>query len=888
MTMKIQLMARVLFLITIFFLWKSEIKAQTPTLNWVSQTGGPSLPDQSIAFNVAVDSKGNTYTVGFFTGTVDFDPSPTDEFKLSAMNRDSIAPLEFHQAMLIGAAKIDWSLEGDAFICKLDSLGNFVWVKRVGGKQSNRDMSARIKEIQIDANDDLNLVGAFEDSIDFNPSDSESFEVISRYEDDHPTINSFVLKLDENGNFKWVKTYDATYFLFSAIALDSVGDVFLTGVSAVCVVKLDKDTGNEIWYKNIGGGPFGAGSSITFDKDDNILITGKFGGVNIDFNPDPTEEFLITSAGASNPYVSGFEYAGDIFILKLNHEGEFIWVKSIKTDPRTTDYGFDIETDSDGNVLIVGNVSGPVNPTGSGGVSFQYDFDPDPIEVHNVTIESGNGAFILKLDPFGKFIWVNKIAQLINTSLGRVFNGGNSLCVDKCDNIYITGFFGGTCDFDPSSTSTFLMTSSQPLPDPSINISVKGDIYMTKLSSDGNLKWAGQFGTGVGTDIRVDNKNNIYFTGAFGSGFTYLGIHDDLPDAILPDFDPTSSGVHTMRFGKKYAYFTSKLTPTPLYITATDSSICAFDTTLLSAVGNYNNYNWKPTSVLIDSTGKDVSATPFEPTKYTVLAPNGICFDSASIIININPSTTISITAQDSVLCLGESTNLHASGVSSYSWSPSLGLNATTGSTVTASPTVTTTYIVKELNPSGNSCPGVGSRTIQVNIPPIIDVITQDQTIDQGNSVNLEVTGGSVYNWSPADGLSCTTCSNPTATPQFTTNYCVSVTDSTNCPASKCVNIKVKYNCGELFVPNGFSPNGDKLNDVLEVKVNPTCVTEYNFQIYDRWGELVFESTKISDSWDGKHKGKELDNAVFVYYLKVKLIDGTDFIVKKGNVSIVK
>ena len=135
--------------------------------------------------------------------------------------------------------------------------------------------------------------------------------------------------------------------------------------------------------------------------------------------------------------------------------------------------------------------------------------------------------------------------------------------------------------------------------------------------------------------------------------------------------------------------------------------------------------------------------------------------------------------------------------------------------------------------------------------------------------------------------LSCTTCTNPTANPLASTTYCVDVTDN-GCVSSECVNIAVDIQCGELFVPNVFSPNSDGKNDVLEVKININCVRDFNMVIFDRWGEKVFESNDINITWDGSYKGKALDNATFVYYLKITLLNTDSPISKKGNVSIIK
>jgi gliding motility-associated-like protein len=102
------------------------------------------------------------------------------------------------------------------------------------------------------------------------------------------------------------------------------------------------------------------------------------------------------------------------------------------------------------------------------------------------------------------------------------------------------------------------------------------------------------------------------------------------------------------------------------------------------------------------------------------------------------------------------------------------------------------------------------------------------------------------------------------------------------------VRISVDLECGELFVPNAFSPNNDQSNDVFRVKINPVCVKEMLLVVYDRWGEKMIEITDPSVSWDGSYQGKQLDNAVFVYYLSITLTNSTEVIKKSGNVSLLK
>ncbi|MBI3500523.1 MAG: gliding motility-associated C-terminal domain-containing protein [Bacteroidetes bacterium] len=161
-----------------------------------------------------------------------------------------------------------------------------------------------------------------------------------------------------------------------------------------------------------------------------------------------------------------------------------------------------------------------------------------------------------------------------------------------------------------------------------------------------------------------------------------------------------------------------------------------------------------------------------------------------------------------------------------------------------------------------------------------------------GSSVQLSSSGGTTYSWFPSGGLSCTNCANPVATPTASTQYCVSVSDTSGCADTACVKILVEPPCGSgYFLPNAFSPNSDGENDVL--KIFPpeivACIKEFKLAIYDRWGEKVFETTNASQAWDGvpMRQGKVMDSEVVVYVLHIVFVDETT-VDKQGNVSILK
>lgn len=97
-----------------------------------------------------------------------------------------------------------------------------------------------------------------------------------------------------------------------------------------------------------------------------------------------------------------------------------------------------------------------------------------------------------------------------------------------------------------------------------------------------------------------------------------------------------------------------------------------------------------------------------------------------------------------------------------------------------------------------------------------------------------------------------------------------------------------EFTCGDLFVPTVFSPNGDLNNDVFRIKIEPACVQEMDLMVFDRWGKLIFQTTNPEEAWDGTDHGKELNAAVFVYSLKIKLINESETLNLSSNVSLFK
>ncbi len=170
-------------------------------------------------------------------------------------------------------------------------------------------------------------------------------------------------------------------------------------------------------------------------------------------------------------------------------------------------------------------------------------------------------------------------------------------------------------------------------------------------------------------------------------------------------------------------------------------------------------------------------------------------------------------------------------------------------------------------------------------------VITPDSvTIDQGDLVNISTTvdpnvSGETYSWSPSDGLSCNDCPNPIANPEESTTYIVTIQTADGCSETDSVQIIVDDPCGKVFVPNMFSPNNDGKND--ELCVYGGCLTSFEINIYNRWGEVVYRSNDPEMCWNGTYKNERLNTSVFAYKLTYVDQNGEEQS-ESGNLQLIR
>ena len=409
-------------------------------------------------YGIATDRFGNVFITGNFNDTVDFDPGP---------------------------AKFNMVTTGaqDMFVVKLDSSGNFVWAKQLGGKFTEYVFST-----VLDKSGNIYTTGIFGDTADFDPGPGVH-NIIA------PSLyDIFISKLDSAGNFVWAKCLAGSKYYNKGlgVAVDDNGNVYATGIfydtldvdpgpatynlisdttgtSDCYILKLYED-GNFAWAKRFGSHSNEEGTAITTDNMGFVYTTGRF-GQTVDFDPG-IKTFNLTPKSWA-----------DMFILKLDGNGNFIWAKGIGKSNATISTS--IVVDQYYNVYSSGYFYNTV------------DFDPGPGSFELTTTGNYQDAFIVKLDFLGNFIWASKFGS-------DSYDEGNAMAVDGKNNIYTTGRFSGTVDFESGGGKFSLESLGEE------------DIFVCKMSQDScsNLT------------LVIDSLKNISCSNplGFASAFTLHGL----------------------------------------------------------------------------------------------------------------------------------------------------------------------------------------------------------------------------------------------------------------------------------------------------------------------------------------------------------------------------
>ncbi|UAY51015.1 PKD domain-containing protein [Ferruginibacter albus] len=329
----------------------------------------------------------------------------------------------------------------------------------------------------------------------------------------------------------------------------------------------------------------------------------------------------------------------------------------------------------------------------------------------------------------------------------------------------------------------------------------------------------------------------------------------------------------------------------PVVDAGSNVNICSGAQAQLNAIGAIS-YTWSPATNLSCTNCANPVATPANDITYYVkgVAANG-CENTDSVSIKINGRFTLTVTPKTDSLCFGQSTQLTASGGGKYIWSPAYKLSNPGINNPVATPDSSITY--KVVATDNNNC-YKDSATVKISVfaYPVVNA-GPDKRVFLGEPVTLSPfysTDINSWTWTPSTDLSCSSCPNPTASVQKSTTYTVKVMNAAGCTAQD--EIKIILPCeGSIFIPNTFSPNGDKVNDVFYPRGTDVYMIQ-SLRVFDRWGELVFQRTNFAPNveslgWDGRINGTTASSDVYTYIIEI-ICNNNNISTFKGNVSLIR
>lgn len=776
-------------------------------------------------YSVATDAAGNVYSVGEFKGNVDFDPGPGTYL----MNTGTML--------------------SNGYILKLSPTGSFIWAKQISQLTSGSNIAG---SIMIDATGAIYYSAQLFGSVDADPGPA-----VSPLGNAGSNGEAFITKLDAAGNFVWAKILEGNNAGISEIKVDQSGNVYATGffqftidfdpgagayplTSAgwqdIFILKLDVN-GSFVWVAAMGAEAYDIAYAVKVNAAGEIFCTGTFAGT-VDFDP---------GAGVYNLSTQGIT-SFNTFILKLNSDGSFAWVKQIEGND--TNIGRSITIDNANSIIVAGSINGSV------------DLDPGPGTSY-FSAAGGSDIYILKLNFNGDFTWGRQIG-------GIGSDGAGSIVCDQAGSIYLTGHFSQSVDFDPGSGIMVIASWSG------------SDVYILKLDPSGNFNWVrqlignGNFDAGIG--LHMDAAYNIYVTGIFEG---------------LTDFDP-GPGVYNVPVNGQRDGFLIKLARCT-NITTSTFNVTACDTYTLN--GQTYNATGTYTQTMLNSNGCDsvitlnliigrkftfVNAVICEGQSYYAGGANqavsGIYKDTLLTSLGCDSVITTTLTVYpkptpdlgpDRSLCVSSAAIITPGVFNSYLWHDNSTLPSFIVNTIGH-------YWVKVID--ANNC----SATDTLNVIAIDTVpknfLPPDQKICYGGALKIVVPGYIDYTWSDNSKADFFTVSS------FGTFY-LTVRDFNNCIGTDSITIQ-RANCIPIGIPNAFTPNGDGLNDVFKPTINQ-AIQYFSFEVFNRYGQMVFNTREYGTGWDGTYKGKKQPAGSYVYRIKFINIYGWES-VNNGSVLLIR
>lgn len=412
---------------------------------------------------------------------------------------------------------------------------------------------------------------------------------------------------------------------------------------------------------------------------------------------------------------------------------------------------------------------------------------------------------------------------------------------------------------------------------PDLKVTLSQTAATCNLTPDGTVTATASGGNGVYTYSLTNNsyQGNNLFTTPHGNQEVYVkdGNGCTAKNTVTVDLDNS------------------------IVIDAGDATtICEGDAHTINASSNATAFNWSSAATLNNASALQPIAMPSDTTRYYITATLGVCTKIDSVDISVRPAP-VPDAGNDIAVCYGKTITLEGNGGVDFAWSPATNVvSGTNNAQLDIKGLQTITYYLHVTD--ANGCHSLTPDAIQVKVTPPLELFAGNDTIITPNSSirlsakDINNSGVTQWSWSPATNLDnasvqspAASFSSPVLTPPYEYVYTLTGTTPEGCEGKDEIRIKVILG-PEIYVPSGFTPNNDGKNDILKPVI--TGIKELRFfNIYNRWGQLIFSTKDASRGWDGRMKGTQESNATYVWIAEGIDHDGK-VISRKGTVTLVR
>lgn len=308
--------------------------------------------------------------------------------------------------------------------------------------------------------------------------------------------------------------------------------------------------------------------------------------------------------------------------------------------------------------------------------------------------------------------------------------------------------------------------------------------------------------------------------------------------------------------------------------------LCLGENTTLNASGALT-YTWLPGN----QNTSLITVTPSVSTIYTVSSSVNNCISSRTLAVFVNTIPSLSVNLNTFEICKGEEVEVSVNGAATYTVStPQFN---TSFPPFRFKPSANTTLTITGAN--GN-CTSTTTAFITVHVVTA-SFIEETSYANYPAYINFTNTSTplSTVSWDFGNGVSMGAVQQPRVLFEDPRKYLVSLVavDAFGCKDTLMKIIEAGCGSGDIYIPNSFTPNNDNINDEFAIVGPAVCISNFSGRIFDRWGETLFTWSDISSKWDGRFKGKEVEQGSYAYQLEYQ-VPGGKTIVKTGHILVIR